>query len=117
MSRWIGALLTGPQNIWATQDKNSDVFKEAFETCDNVILVFSINKSMAFQGYVSPILFSCRESELRAIQGSDGIQARCGSSTFLVEESSLESLWSLLHSLDYNRRDPVQSSRPSEECL
>jgi len=41
------------QSIWTTQVQNGSVFKEAFETCKNVILVFSINKSRAFQGYVS----------------------------------------------------------------
>ncbi|KAF8866804.1 YTH-domain-containing protein [Acephala macrosclerotiorum] len=38
-------------SVWTTQVQNGDVFKEAFETCKNVILVFSINKSRAFQGY------------------------------------------------------------------
>ncbi|PMD46260.1 YTH-domain-containing protein [Hyaloscypha variabilis F] len=38
-------------SIWTTQVQNGSVFKEAFETCKNVILVFSINKSRAFQGY------------------------------------------------------------------
>ena len=37
--------------IWTTQKQNGDVFREAFENCKNVILVFSINKSRAFQGY------------------------------------------------------------------
>ncbi|KAI9646922.1 hypothetical protein NHQ30_004922 [Ciborinia camelliae] len=37
--------------IWTTQAQNGPIFKEAFETCKNVILVFSINKSRAFQGY------------------------------------------------------------------
>ncbi|KAI9806592.1 MAG: hypothetical protein M1825_006049 [Sarcosagium campestre] len=39
------------EEVWVTQAKNSDMFKDAFETCDNVILIFSINKSTAFQGY------------------------------------------------------------------
>ncbi|KAE9370411.1 YTH-domain-containing protein [Stipitochalara longipes BDJ] len=38
-------------SIWTTQVQNGGIFKEAFETCKNVILVFSINKSRAFQGY------------------------------------------------------------------
>ncbi|ESZ99365.1 hypothetical protein SBOR_0235 [Sclerotinia borealis F-4128] len=37
--------------VWTTQAQNGPIFKEAFETCKNVILVFSINKSRAFQGY------------------------------------------------------------------
>ncbi|TAQ88039.1 hypothetical protein B7494_g3652 [Chlorociboria aeruginascens] len=38
-------------SIWTTQVQNGQTFKEAFQTCRNVILVFSINKSKAFQGY------------------------------------------------------------------
>ncbi|KUJ21879.1 YTH-domain-containing protein [Mollisia scopiformis] len=38
-------------SVWTTQLQNGPVFEEAFETCKNVILVFSINKSRAFQGY------------------------------------------------------------------
>ncbi len=38
---------------WATQPKNADMLIDAFNTCRNVILVFSVNKSTAFQGYVS----------------------------------------------------------------
>ncbi|KAH8811990.1 YT521-B-like domain-containing protein [Xylogone sp. PMI_703] len=37
--------------VWTTQVQNGEIFKRAFETCKNVILVFSINKSRAFQGY------------------------------------------------------------------
>ena len=45
------------QNIWATQEKNEDIFNEAFHNCRHVILIFSINKSMAFQGYVRTHVF------------------------------------------------------------
>ncbi|TVY17622.1 30-kDa cleavage and polyadenylation specificity factor 30 [Lachnellula arida] len=38
-------------SVWTTQAQNGSVFKKAFESCKNVILVFSINKSRAFQGY------------------------------------------------------------------
>ncbi|QSZ34687.1 hypothetical protein DSL72_007542 [Monilinia vaccinii-corymbosi] len=37
--------------VWTTQAQNGPIFKEAYQTCKNVILVFSINKSRAFQGY------------------------------------------------------------------
>ncbi|PVH71311.1 hypothetical protein DL98DRAFT_435439, partial [Cadophora sp. DSE1049] len=30
---------------------NGSIFKKVFETCKNMILVFLINKSRAFQGY------------------------------------------------------------------
>lgn len=36
---------------WATQEKNADILTEAFNNSRHVILVFSVNKSMAFQGY------------------------------------------------------------------
>ncbi|EKD19905.1 uncharacterized protein L3040_002413 [Drepanopeziza brunnea f. sp. 'multigermtubi'] len=38
-------------SVWTTQVQNGHIFKRAFETCKNVILVFSTNKSKAFQGY------------------------------------------------------------------
>ncbi|KAL9027971.1 MAG: hypothetical protein Q9196_003587 [Gyalolechia fulgens] len=37
--------------IWATQSKNLNVLTEAFNSCRNVILVFSVNGSRAFFGY------------------------------------------------------------------
>lgn len=39
--------------LWATQEKNETLFTEAFHTSRHVILLFSVNRSMAFQGYVS----------------------------------------------------------------
>ena len=46
-------MLTRAKDIWVTQAKNAKMLQQAFETCRHVILVFSVNKSMAFQGYVS----------------------------------------------------------------
>jgi len=40
------------QGIWATQEKNAEIFNEAFNTARDVILIFSVNKSGKFQGYV-----------------------------------------------------------------
>ena len=37
--------------VWATQPHNEAILTEAFKTSRQVILVFSVNKSMAFQGY------------------------------------------------------------------
>ncbi|KAK5113318.1 hypothetical protein LTR85_010935 [Meristemomyces frigidus] len=37
--------------LWATQTKNSDLLADAFRSARHVILLFSVNKSMAFQGY------------------------------------------------------------------
>jgi predicted RNA binding protein with dsRBD fold (UPF0201 family) len=45
--------LTRPKETWVTQEKNLDILVDAFKTCRNVILAFSVNKSVAFQGYVS----------------------------------------------------------------
>ncbi|KAF2171787.1 hypothetical protein M409DRAFT_50430 [Zasmidium cellare ATCC 36951] len=39
------------ENLWATQEKNEDLLAEACKTSRHVILLFSVNKSMAFQGY------------------------------------------------------------------
>ncbi|KAG9525264.1 hypothetical protein KCV07_g1365, partial [Aureobasidium melanogenum] len=36
--------------VWATQEKNTRLFTDAFHTCRSVLLLFSVNKSMAFQG-------------------------------------------------------------------
>ena len=38
--------------LWATQVKNEKLLTEAFRTSRHVILLFSVNKSVAFQGYV-----------------------------------------------------------------
>ncbi|KAK4503013.1 hypothetical protein PRZ48_006440 [Zasmidium cellare] len=39
------------ENLWATQEKNEKVLAEAYKASRHVILIFSVNKSMAFQGY------------------------------------------------------------------
>ncbi|CAK4032416.1 Zinc finger CCCH domain-containing 45 [Lecanosticta acicola] len=39
------------ENVWATQEKNEELLAKAFNTSRRVILLFSVNKSMAFQGY------------------------------------------------------------------
>lgn len=41
------------EQLWATQEKNEGLLAEAYKTSRHVILLFSVNKSMAFQGYVS----------------------------------------------------------------
>lgn len=45
--------LTTIQGLWTTQVQNGEILTEAYAKCKNVILFFSINKSRAFQGYVS----------------------------------------------------------------
>ncbi|KAL8729409.1 MAG: hypothetical protein Q9181_005019 [Wetmoreana brouardii] len=51
--RWNDENVAAAQRdcIWATQSKNLDTLTEAFNTCRNVILAFSVNNSRAFQGY------------------------------------------------------------------
>lgn len=39
--------------LWATQEKNEEILTEAYKKSRHVVLLFSVNKSMAFQGYVS----------------------------------------------------------------
>ncbi|KAI4848344.1 hypothetical protein E4T44_03984 [Aureobasidium sp. EXF-8845] len=36
--------------VWVTQEKNTRLFTDAFHSCHSVVLLFSVNKSMAFQG-------------------------------------------------------------------
>ncbi|SMY22311.1 unnamed protein product [Zymoseptoria tritici ST99CH_1A5] len=38
-------------SVWSTQTKNETLLTQAFRTSRQVILFFSVNKSMAFQGY------------------------------------------------------------------
>lgn len=46
------------EGIWATQTIHTEVFKEAFQNSLHVILVFSVNGSKCFQGYVRLSLHS-----------------------------------------------------------
>ena len=41
--------------LWATQENNQGLLTEAFHTSRHVILLFSVNRSMAFQGYVRSV--------------------------------------------------------------
>ncbi|RKU49293.1 hypothetical protein DL546_009785 [Coniochaeta pulveracea] len=45
---------------WATHRQHEKLFSDAFLHCKNVILVFSVNQSRAFQGYVSIVHVSVR---------------------------------------------------------
>ncbi|PIN07328.1 putative signal transduction protein involved in RNA splicing [Handroanthus impetiginosus] len=42
--------LSAQQGVWATQRSNEAKLNEAFESVDNVILIFSVNKTRHFQG-------------------------------------------------------------------
>lgn len=46
--------------VWATQKRHTEMLIDAFHNCKEVILFFSANKSMAFQGAVgvfSPLCY------------------------------------------------------------
>lgn len=110
------------QNIWMTQEKNSAVFEEAFSKCRHVILFFSINKSMAFQGYVqsSPrpeISFVGGLRSLTTKSGSHGIRSGHGQATVLGQQLALEIVWAVPHPMVDHRRDAIQPRRASQERL
>lgn len=44
-------MLRVPAGVWATQAHNEVKLSEAFGTCDDVLLIFSVNGSGQFQGY------------------------------------------------------------------
>ncbi|USW52746.1 Putative YTH domain containing protein [Septoria linicola] len=50
-------------NIWATQEKNEEMLTHAVKTVRHVILLFSVNKSMAFQGYA--LMTSAPDSKIQ----------------------------------------------------
>ena len=39
------------RGVWATQIHNEEKLNEAYNTCDHVILIFSVNSSGHFQGF------------------------------------------------------------------
>lgn len=89
--------------LWATQRKNEQRLDEAFRTSPTVILVFSVNRSDAFQGYArmrSPI----GRPRFRGIDPFNGFGR-----LFDVE-------WLRLHDLHYREvealRNPLNGDRP-----
>jgi hypothetical protein len=74
--------------VWSTQVDNEAIFTEAYDTARHVILLFSVNKSTAFQGYVcSPPLDQPIPTDLLCIAGINGIPLRpfLTQTTFLRE--------------------------------
>lgn len=65
--------LSQAEGLWATQEKNEALLREAFETSRHVLLLFSVNQSMAFQGYVGRITFSLMTSKRNELT-LDGIR-------------------------------------------
>ncbi|PVH72569.1 hypothetical protein DL98DRAFT_610494 [Cadophora sp. DSE1049] len=100
-------------SVWTTQIQNGSIFKEAFETCKNVILAFSINKSRIFQGYL--VVCSTRfhrighlknalNDNLAVLIGKDGqeIEENCGAG--LIELIDDEASLALGHGNRYDDR-------------
>jgi hypothetical protein len=119
---------------WATQLQNEEVLTEAFKKCRNVYLVFSVNKSMAFQGYVRFERFSSSSSVPRhfsfdtlnllllctvaeSVKGSNGVATRLCARTIVGQRSSLAMFSSLLYSVDDNSGNSFQQSWTPQECV
>jgi len=89
--------------LWATQRKNERLLDEAFQTASAVLLVFSVNRSDAFQGYAqmkSPI----------------GRPLRRGVDPFNGFGRLFDIEWLRLHDLPYQEvgsiRNPLNGDRP-----
>ncbi|CAK9871618.1 unnamed protein product [Sphagnum jensenii] len=102
------------KGIWATQAMNEPVLNEAFETCERVVLVFSVNMSSHFQGYArmaSPI--GRRRANIWS-EANEGANPWGG--TFRVE-------WLCLYDLPFQKtvhlKNPLNSFKPvkiSRDC-
>eukprot|EP00931_Biecheleriopsis_adriatica_P050135 TRINITY_DN29016_c0_g1_i1.p1 TRINITY_DN29016_c0_g1~~TRINITY_DN29016_c0_g1_i1.p1 ORF type:complete len:293 (+),score=58.21 TRINITY_DN29016_c0_g1_i1:49-927(+) len=86
-------------NLWATQRKNEQKLDEAFKTASAVILVFSVNRSDAFQGY----------ARMRSLVGRPKSR---GSDPFNGFGRLFDVEWLRLHDLPYHE---VQFSRDGQE--
>lgn len=88
-------------NVWATQRKNEQKLNDAFRTSTAVILVFSVNKSGAFQGY----------ARMRSLTG----RATCHGDPFNGFGRLFDVEWLRLHDIDVAEvnylRNPLDESR------
>jgi len=88
-------------NLWATQRKNEQKLNDAFRTSTAVILVFSVNKSGAFQGY----------ARMRSLIG----RATCHKDPFNGFGRLFDVEWLRLHDVDVAEvnylRNPLDESR------
>ena len=126
------------EGTWATQQKNLDKFTEAFNQCRKVVLIFSVNNSKAFQGYVSILSFISYlfPFSLCAIgilpisciyalglhpflpthsPGFDGISPWHGPSAGFRQGSPLEIYRGIPYPLDHHLRDALQPLWASKE--
>jgi hypothetical protein len=78
------------QSIWTTQVENGEIFKAAFLKYKNVILVFSVNQSRAFQGYVSdPLLAGFNAAPVNHGLGPNGKSPRQRRGAAMAEQYQL----------------------------
>mmetsp|Transcript_62694 Transcript_62694/g.123959 ORF Transcript_62694/g.123959 Transcript_62694/m.123959 type:complete len:523 (-) Transcript_62694:73-1641(-) len=88
-------------SVWATQRKNEQKLNDAFRTSTAVILVFSVNKSGAFQGY----------ARMRSLTG----RATCRGDPFNGFGRLFDVEWLRLHDIDVAEvnylRNPLDESR------
>ncbi|KAG6756275.1 hypothetical protein POTOM_039701 [Populus tomentosa] len=60
--------LSVQQGVWATQRSNEPKLNEAFDSAENVILIFSVNRTRHFQGcYMAYLVSSCMKLLLSAL--------------------------------------------------
>ena len=114
-------------SVWATQEKNEKLLTEAFKTSRHVILLFSVNKSVAFQGYVSTHsrlqrhslrLQSARASPKIAdnLTGFDDISSRSSSTqTAFLRQAQLGYLPSVHNTLAFQNIGTLPACRSLEE--
>lgn len=88
-------------NVWATQRKNEQKLNDAYRNSTGVILVFSVNKSGAFQGY----------ARMRSLTG----RSACRTDPFNGFGRLFDVEWMRLHDLEVpevqHLRNPLDDSR------
>jgi len=88
-------------NVWATQRKNEPKLSDAYRTSPAVILIFSVNKSGAFQGY----------ARMRSLTG----KSTCRTDPFHGFGRLFDVDWLRLHDLEVSEvqhlRNPLDDNR------
>lgn len=105
-------------DVWATQEKNEKLLTEAFRTSRHVILLFSVNKSMAFQGYVHLPPFPLTHpvhTETHSTGANDLPTPPLNPQAFLLREAELGHVLCLLTPLAGYYTRTLSYGRASEE--
>jgi hypothetical protein len=97
-------------SVWETQEKNTRLFTDAFHACRSVVLLFSVNKSMAFQGAVSTSLSSYHlYISLNHITGSHDIPTLClRPPTTVLQETEMALFTTFSHPMGLHNFCPFQ---------